>query len=292
MVREPSTKKPGRGGINLSDRLRDVAVTKTPTTSDREVIGTLRSDIGSLDDPQLVQALGELRRQGEVELPTGDFAGVDLKPAQILEPINVLTKGPDLPRLNALDFVTDSLFDQLRKTQPDAIPLKPLVPGMKGAAIPVTSLALTRLVALAAVRRSGDRDIVVWDDGRNEILVHSARMKAAITVGQVRIDIPTETNAGRATMRIPFAMGGGKRSSGLVVSTLDRPAGNAAVARIWGDALIALAYGALMDAAGSLVGASGRDVRNQRLVPRAFRAEKGRLIIESQARLDFKEKRP
>lgn len=95
--------------------------------------------------------------------------------------------------------------------------------------------------------------------------------------------VPVECDQVRAEMEVPFATGSGSRVAGMVAATADRPAGDPLVSRIWSEALIAFAYGILLDRADSLAGASGRDERNDRLVPRFLVARRGRLVVESQA---------
>ncbi len=217
-----------------------------------------------------------------------DVKGVVLKPSDLSNPVSTITSRPDLPAVNTLDFVTTTVMETIRDRLPEALPLQPVPTGSKGADLPVTSSALSRLLQLAAVARSDGQDNVIWDDGINQLIVHASRIKAVVTDGQVRIDIPVAADGLKTTMRVPFAVGSENRLAGLVAATVSRPAGNAVVARVWGDALVALAYGALMDAVESMAGASGRDVKNGRLVPRALVARQGRLTIESQARFRFK----
>lgn len=241
-----------------------------------------------------IQTLEEIRPSdpnvagpGRPEITT-DVKGVVLKPSDLSNPVSTITSRPDLPAVNTLDFVTTSVMETIRDRLPEALPLHPVPTGSKGADLPVTSSALSRLLQLAAIARSDGQDSVIWDDGVNQLIVHASRIKAVVTDGQVRIDIPVAADGLKTTMRVPFAVGSEDRLAGLVAATVSRPAGNAVVARVWGDALVALAYGALMDAVESMAGASGHDIKNDRLVPRALVARQGRLTIESQARFRFK----
>ncbi|WP_298922286.1 hypothetical protein [uncultured Roseobacter sp.] len=222
----------------------------------------------------------------------GDFVGKLVKPKDMSEILGSVIQSPNLPKANQLDFVTSSMMDILRKKVPQSLPKTPVPIGKKGADLPVTSKGLTQLLQLAAVRLSEEQESVVWDDGINQLLVHASRMRATLTDGMVRVDIPVEADGLRATMQIPFAVGGEERLTGLVMATTDRPAGNALVAQVWGSSLIALAHGALISASESLAGASGRDPQNRRLIPRALVARRGMLVVESQARFNFKEARP
>lgn len=212
-----------------------------------------------------------------------------LKPRDLSNLINTIKLERDAPDISSLDFVTTTLMEAIRDSIPDALPIKPLEIGKQGPRLPVTSSALSRLLQLAAVTDSDDLENVIWDDGINQLLVRPAKIKAVVTTGQVRIDIPVAADGFKATtMQVPFGIGSEERQAGLVASTLSRPAGNPVIARIWGDALVALAYSALMSAANSITGAAGRDIKNDRLIPRAFVAKRGQLTIESQARFRFK----
>lgn len=194
-----------------------------------------------------------------------------------------LTTGRD-----PLRGVTGSVLERLREKFPGALPDGPLKPGDKGAALPVNTEALAKLIRVAAINRSEGQASVIWDDGINQLMVHAGRIDATVTEGRIRIDIPVEADSLRARMQVPFSVGSDKRKSGLVMATLDRPAGNAVVARIWGDSLIALAHGALVEVAGKMAGASGRDAENRELVIRGLTAQRGQFTVETQADISLR----
>jgi hypothetical protein len=236
-------------------------------------LGDLLGGIGGRDIPEV--------KPGTILTPAGDFDGIAIKAPDLSRILSDVVA--ERPGLATLDSVTNTALDALRKAAPGSLPLVPIPEGRKGAAIPVASSALGALVRLAAIRRLGGEGRVVWDDGVNELMVEPAEISTVVTEGQVRIEIPVVCDQARARMQVPFAVGSGKRVAGMVMATADRPAGNALVARIWGDALIALAHGALLDATESLAGASGRDTVNDRLVPRALVARQGQVTVETQA---------
>jgi hypothetical protein len=245
-----------------------------------------------------IQALEKTRSSGPIVTKAGrpeirpDVKCVALKPIYLSNLVLTVTSRQDLPAVNMLDFVTTTVMEMIRDRLPEALPLRPVPVGSKGADLPVMSSALTHLLRLAATARSEGQDSVIWDDGVNQLIVHASRIKAVINDGLVRIDIPVAADGLKKIMQVPFAVGSENRLAGLVAATVSRPAGDAVVARVWGEALIALAYGALMDTIESMAGASGRDVKNDRLVPRALVARRGQLTIESQARFRFKGKMP
>lgn len=236
-------------------------------------LGDLLGGIGGRDIPQ--------PRPGTVLTPAGDFDGPGIKAADLTRILDGIVA--ERPGGLTLDAVTTAALDALRKAAPGSLPLVPIPEGRKGAALPVGSSTLGALVRLAAIRRLGGETRVVWDDGVNELMVEAAEISTVVTEGQVRIGIPVVCDQAKARMQVPFAVGSGKRVAGMVMATADRPAGNELVARVWGDALIALAHGALLDTTESLAGASGRDTANDRLVPRALVARQGQVTVETQA---------
>lgn len=273
----------------LAERLRNLGELDDLSPRVRRLLDRILEDIQTLEE--VLSSGPTITKSGRPEIKP-NVKGVKLKPSDLSNLLSQITSRRDLPATNTLDFVTTTVMETIRDRLPKALPLRPVPTGSKGADLPITSSALTRLLRLAATARSDGRDSVIWDDGVNQLIVHASRIKALITDGLVRIDIPVAADGLKTTMRVPFAVGSEDQLAGLVVATVSRPTGNAIVARVWGDTLIALAYGTLMDAVESVTGASGRDVKNDRLVPRALVARRGLLTIESQARFRFKGKMP
>lgn len=292
MGRNP-TGRPAGGADALSKRLRELRERSDLSAPDRARLERIIREVRDLDDITIDEILG--RRDPDDRIPpggkVGDFLGVPIKATQLSSLIGEMAAAVH-DRTDPLGSVAAAVLDRLRAELPEALP-RALVPrGRKGAALPVASAALAALVQLAAVQAAQGADSVVWDDGVNQLMVHASKIRAVVTEGMVRISIPVECDQLRATMEIPFAVGSEARKAGLILATAERPAGDALIARIWGDALIAFAYGALLDMAESLAGASGRDERNERLVPRGFIAKRGELIVESQARFVFRRGAP
>ncbi|MFK7879057.1 hypothetical protein [Roseobacter sp.] len=289
MVRRPTLRREGGlGSATSGTRLRDLSRVPGLSVTDRQRLDRIIEDAGRLGG-NLAEDLVIDRNPTRVFDDLGDFIGNTVKPKDLSEILANVIQRPNIPRQNQLHFVTTTLIDEIRKKSPKALPTIPVGKGRKGADLPVTTSGLTQLLRLAAVQLSENENSVIWDDGINQLVVHASQVTATLTEGFVRIDVKVEADQLRATMQIPFAVGSEKRLSGLVMATTDRPAGNARVARVWGDALIAFAHGALIAASESLAGASGRDAQNKRLVPRALVARRGSLVVESQARFVFKE---
>ena len=259
--------------------------------ADRTRIETILGELETLEGVDIDDLMADL----DIQQPGGgaglgdDFRGPMLEAGQFSELFAEIARPDSLPATDALDFVTSGVLNAIRRRRPEVLPLGPVATGRKGARLPVAAKPLSRLIQLAAIRRSGEADTVIWDDGVNQLLVRPASIETVLGNGQVVISIPVEADGLAAKMQVPFAVGSEERLSGLVAATSDRPAGDVRVARFWGEALIALAYGALMDAADSLAGASGRDEANDRLVPRALMARPEGLIVEAQARFRFRE---
>jgi len=275
----------------LGTRLRDLTAVPDLSETDRrrlEEMLRLADDLRDVRPEDLVIIRDPTRIPGRVR----DFSGIKIKPQVLSDMISTVVKQPDLPTTGRLNFVTDTVMDMLREKLPKALPLDPVPTGKKGADLPIPTKTLTSLLQLAAVAASQDQESILWDDGVNQLVVDSAKVSVAVGDGRVTVKIPVRADGLRTTMVVPFAVGSQERVSGLVMATTDRPVGDALVARIWGEALIAFAHQALLAASGSLAGASGRDVKNRRLIPRALVAKRGSLTIESQARFVFKGDRP
>lgn len=288
MGRRPG-EQPSRDARILAERLQALRNRSDLAPADRLRLEKILREMGNLDGIGLDDILGPLRPGGpnvDAGQISGDFDGVRIKPAQLSGLIGKLAV--DLPRgVDGLDFVAASVLGRLRQEVPAALPTAPVRTGRKGAELPVSSEALGTLVRLAALRRTEGDDRIVWDDGTNQLVVDAAGVRSVVTEGMVRISVPVACDQTRATMEIAFAVGSGTRVAGMIAATADRPIGDPLVAAVWGDALIAFAYGILLDLADSLAGASGRDEKNDRLVPRGLVARRGQLNIETQARFTY-----
>jgi hypothetical protein len=285
MGREPIV-QPSRNAGVLAERLRELRARRDISAADKRRLELILREMGNLGGISLDDILNPGGPTLEPGMITGDFDGIEIRPVQISNLIAEVAA--EVPRgADGLHFVTGTVLGRLRAEMPETLPTKPVPTGRKGAVLPVTSSALGTLVQLAALRRTGGEESVVWDDGVNQLMVHAAKVRSVVTEGMVRISVPVECDQTRATMEIAFAVGSEKRVAGMIAATADRPAGDPLIARVWGDALIAFAYGTLLDLADSLAGASGRDEKNDRLVPRGLVARRGRLSVETQARFVY-----
>jgi hypothetical protein len=91
-----------------------------------------------------------------------------------------------------------------------------------------------------------------------------------------------QTGVGQLT--VPLSIGSPQLAAGLVVVTESRPRGPAALVDRWGDAAIAAAWRALLDAAHFLALRAGVDTNGARLVPGAISSNGKSLSVVPQAR--------
>lgn len=141
---------------------------------------------------------------------------------------------------------------------------------------------LRTTVRLVADIPKGSSPDVVWVLGANELLVHTADIGLSCQPGQVTITLPVACDQLRdgATVQIPFAVGTDDAPSGLVMSTLDRPAGPALVVDVWAGSLTAFAWEALLHLAEQQCAAAGRDGAGRPLVPGYIGAGRGVLFVQ------------
>ena len=195
----------------------------------------------------------------------------------------------------------------LRKNCPGLLPLGPVGPGTPVEPLPVpvkrgTSLvraAVKDAAAAALGRRPSDPplDAVVWTDGADSLLVllDSVRLSTAEGVVTVSIEVACDQlRVGRrkpqARVEIDLVVGTKERPTGLLAAATT-PRGPAVVVDRWADALVALAWQALLDTAAALSAEAGTDVDGTPLVPTRWSASKEGIAVGPQARHPF-DRRP
>jgi hypothetical protein len=70
----------------------------------------------------------------------------------------------------------------------------------------------------------------------------------------------------------------------MFAAATKRPHGPAAVVERWADALVALAWGTLVELANSISGVAGRDDSGDELIPGSMVADEGGLLLVPYAR--------
>lgn len=183
------------------------------------------------------------------------------------------------------------LLAELRKRCPGLIPPDPLGAGQTGPEIPVDPKSAIAL--MQAALRPARGETILMREGDNELLVDVAKIGLRFADGLVIVLIPVRCDQVRATMiQVPFAVGSSKRPAGLIAATESAPRGPLLVTEIWGEALTALAWQALLGVAASLAAESGRDVDGAGLIPVGLRATENGLQILTMARHPFDRIRP
>jgi hypothetical protein len=217
-----------------------------------------------------------------------DFEGPEIKPEFVQSLADRLLELDTLPLRGTLDALSGAIFEMVIKDSPEFLPREPLAEGTKGARLPLPAPVLQPLVARAAMEMHDGAEQVLWDDGINQLIVNLRGMATKLAPRRITVVIPVVCDQTDTKMSVPFATGGEGRNAGMVLATADRPVGDALIARIWGEALIALARGALLSVVGAMAGASGRDERNDRLVPRALLVDDGVMVVETEAQRHFR----
>lgn len=178
------------------------------------------------------------------------------------------------------------LLAELRKNCPGLIPPDPLGAGQVGPEIPVDPRAAASLVQAALRPTRGEA--LLLRDGDNELLVEVAKIELRFGDGIVIVAIPVRCDqVRRAIVQVPFAVGSSKRRAGLIAATESAPRGPLVVTEIWGEALTALAWQALLGVSAALAAEAGRDVDGAGLIPVGLTATEGGLRILTMARHPF-----
>jgi hypothetical protein len=156
----------------------------------------------------------------------------------------------------------------------------PLPPGTKVPPIRLNADTLPKLLPAAAGRALGTSPAskiteVIWGEGGDELAVLPAKIDIKLAVGLILLMIPVRCDqTGPATVQIAVAVGSPDRSAGLFAAAERRPQGPAAIVDRWADALIAFAWGAIVELANSVAATAGRDDNGDDLVP-------GEIIVDA-----------
>jgi hypothetical protein len=129
---------------------------------------------------------------------------------------------------------------------------------------------------------------VVWQEADAEVVVHLDRTRVRVTDGLVLVGLTLECDqTGLAEVVVPFAVGTDEHPAGLVAATEAKPRGPAVLVDRWGEAIVATAWGALVEAATAVAGERGSDLDGAPLRAGALVAQAGRIAVVPQARHPF-----
>jgi hypothetical protein len=167
---------------------------------------------------------------------------------------------------------------------------KPLPPGALAPPVTVTPQQLQPLLvaSLGSVYVAADISPppqVIWYDHDSEVLVHLDRTVVELDDGLVLVALTLESDqTGVGQLTVPLSIGSAQLAAGLVAVTESRPRGPVALADRWGEAAVAAAWRALLDAVYSLALQAGVDASGARLIPGAIGCDPKGLSIVPQAR--------
>jgi hypothetical protein len=169
------------------------------------------------------------------------------------------------------------------------LPTKPLPPGQRLDPIRIDAATLRRLAPAAAGRALGqpaDRVTeVIWSEGGDELSLDPAKLDVKTINGFVAFAIPVRCDqSGQGVVEIALAVGAPDRAAGMFAVAERRPRGPAAVVERWADALVAFAWGTLVELANGVAATAGRDDSGNLLIPGSIVAADGALIVVPYAR--------
>lgn len=186
------------------------------------------------------------------------------------------------------------LMTQLRIDDPKRFRIEPLLAGMAGEAVPLLPDRAQSLLQRAAADVAGLVDAraaevgVLWQSAAGELLVRPAQLRLQMRDGLLGISLPIFCDqTGAAEVHITFAVGSPQRAAGLLATTEERPRGPAAVVDVWGDALVGLAWQAVLTLLEGLAAESGRDQDGMPLLPVALTVGASGLVVQVAARHAF-----
>jgi hypothetical protein len=211
---------------------------------------------------------------------------------------------PDKPRPDSeLEVACRRHLEFIRKNCPGLLPEGQVKPGTPVEPLPVEEKRATELVRAAvkdAVRSQTGRsplesapDVVIWTGGADSLLVFLDTIRVTTGEGLVTVGVDVaadqlraETQEPRAHVDVDLVVGTPGRPTGLLAAATT-PRGPAVVVDRWQDALVALAWQALLDTAAALSAAAGSDTDGTALIASRWTASKDGLTIGPQARHPF-----
>lgn len=153
-----------------------------------------------------------------------------------------------------------------------------------GTVVQPIELPSRKLEALLRRSLTEEHERVVWAEAGDEVVVDLARTRVAIRTGLLMIAIVLHADGTEPTeLVVPLAIGTPQDITALHAVTPRAPEGPAGLALRWGDAVIAAAWGALIDVVTEVAQAAGTDERGAPLQPAALVADDDVLGIVLQA---------
>jgi hypothetical protein len=129
---------------------------------------------------------------------------------------------------------------------------------------------------------------VVWHEADAEVVVHLDRTRVRTRDGLVLVALTLECDqTGLAEVVVPFAVGTNERPAGLVAASEAKPRGPEVLVDRWGEAIIATAWRAVVEAATAVARDRGSDLDGAPLRAGGLVARGGRIAVVPQARHSF-----
>lgn len=183
---------------------------------------------------------------------------------------------PGSPRVS-LDDLTDILTPaQLKVIRARlAAQRRPVKPGEFGE-VRRAGADVVHGLYLAALSVAGGFDPVVtdpgtpilWELGLDRLLVHPADSKVVLGDGFVDVFLAVECDqTGRTSVVVTFVTATKDRPAGFIVAAEDRPRGPQVIANLWGEAIVALCWRALVETALAVAAEAGSDSFGRPFVP-------------------------
>jgi hypothetical protein len=189
------------------------------------------------------------------------------------------------PLGTGLDEQCAALLAQLRERCPQAVPPPTPKPGELSDPVVVGITELQGLVQAALGGGTGDEGLVLLSDGDSELLVDPGRTRVLTADGVVLVVLGVECDqTGRVEVTVPFATGSEAATAGMVMATEQVPRGDPAVTARWAEALVAMAWEALLSVTAGLTRHAGTDLDAAPLLPGALLAGKDGVTVLPQAR--------
>lgn len=220
---------------------------------------------------------------------------------------------PDARRYDALGRACRAHVGYLREQSLCELPSAPLEPGAVAPPLPVDPERTGALLALAARQaaaargarvfagRDHDDDLpraTVWTAGADALLVLLDEISVRTADGVVTVSVEvacdelrSATDEAQARVEIDFVVGTEQRPTGLLAAATP-PRGPQLVVDRWHDALVALAWQALLDSAAALTASAGVDTDGAPLLPASWTASADGIAVGPQARHQFDRRAP
>jgi hypothetical protein len=185
----------------------------------------------------------------------------------------------------ALDEKCAQLLKQLRERCPDAVPPHSLKPGTLADPGVVKNDELDDLLRAALAGDAARDEPVLLVDGDSELIVDPAHSRVLTADGLILVVLGVDCDqTGPTEVTIPFGVGTEEANAGMIATTEQRPRGPEIVVGRWGEALIALAWEALISVLAGLTRHAGTDLDVAPLIPTGVTAAKGSIAVLPQAR--------